>query len=86
MRYDEEDAPIREKIRTRVHFIKDTPVKEKPCITGKTRHKTRKRALSSQHAVLRNGSASFITVYKCPFCHDFHLTSRKPGQRGTMKR
>ena len=47
-----------------------------PCLSGKTRHKTKKHALSSRNRVIKSGQADFIRIYKCRLCGDFHLTSQ----------
>lgn len=71
-----DDLEPREKMRTKTLIIKSAKRPPKHCPTGKTVHPTKKRALSSAHTVVRFGHAELIRVYKCPTCHNYHLTSQ----------
>lgn len=75
--YEEE---TRERIRTRATYVKLQPAKAK-CPSGKRQFSTKKQALGASSVHLKRGDAAFLRIYKCPFCRDFHLTSKEQSKR-----
>jgi len=45
--------------------------------TGKNGYETEREALSVVDNQLNRKSTSFLRVYKCNWCYQWHLTSRK---------
>lgn len=50
------------------------------CTTGKKGYRTARKALRALEAIRRNPHATERSIYRCPLCGDFHLTSQ-PWER-----
>jgi hypothetical protein len=50
----------------------------KPECTGKLSYEKQHKAIAVQRRLRkRKNNPQFVDVYKCPFCHKFHLSGRK---------
>lgn len=59
-------------------------MKNSPCHrSGKRRHATRKRALTAAAFAMKERPGTRLTIYKCPHCHDWHLTKKETREPET---
>lgn len=86
--HDPEDVVV-EKIVTKKHGRRENIKNNKKYITVRSHGCTRKQAYQTKKIALENAHASTrhagmtIRVYKCPYCHYYHLTHQVPRKPKT---
>ena len=88
----DEDAPIIEKIYSKIENKRDGRKKDTARIRKSLCHKaaySRKQALTQKSTLIKQGYASYLEIYKCRHCRYWHLTSsqtRSPVDNELKKR